>query len=256
MTDSPMLRGLDVPETHFVILGHPRSGSTLLLNALREHPGMHVYGELFQDELEDRRDGFGAAGEVYENGMDGASFLANTIFRMRDDPEVLAVGFKLFYEQAHEPGARSAWRYLIDRTDVRVIHLTRDSALHTFVSLSEAKVSGRWHVELDEAAPASAPIRIDPEKCLAFLDNLYAYREWTRRAFQAHELLELSYERLDADFNAALFDVQTFLGVPPVPLPALLRKQGVRPLEARISNFEEITALLRRTIHAPRHPAA
>jgi hypothetical protein len=111
-------------------------------------------------------------------------------------------------------------------------------------------------VELDEAVPAGAPIRIDPEKCLAFLDGLHAYREWVRRVFAAHELLELSYERLDTDFSAALHDVQAFLGVPPVPLPALLRKQGGRPLDARISNLEEITELLRRTIHAPRQPAS
>ncbi|GMT99599.1 hypothetical protein KH5H1_37190 [Corallococcus caeni] len=252
MADSAMPRAPGVPETNFVILGHPRSGSTLLLNALREHPGLRVYGELFQEELEERRNGFGAADGVYEPSMDGASFLAERIFRRRDDPDLLAVGFKLFYLQAREPQARSAWRYLLNRTDVRIIHLTRDNALDTFVSLSEAEASGRWHVEIDEAIPTSEPIRIDPERCLAFLDAIYAYREWARRAFWAHEALELSYERLHADFSAALFDVQSFLGVPPVPLPALLRKQGVRPLSARITNFAEITELLRRTVHAPR----
>jgi LPS sulfotransferase NodH len=245
-----MLRAPGIPTIHFLILGHPRSGSTLLLNALREHAGLRVYGEIFQTEEEERRNAFGGLAEMYETGTDGASYLANVIFRTRDDPEILAVGFKLFYLQAAEPHARSAWRYLLERTDVRIIHLTRDRAVDAFVSLCEAEQTGRWHVELDETASPGAPIRLDPERCLAFLDSVYSYREWVRRAFHAHEVFELSYERLDATFSAALFDVQTFLGVPPEPLPALLRKQGVRPLEERVSNFKEITALLRRTIHA------
>jgi len=161
------------------------------------------------------------------------------------------VGFKLFYLQARDPFARSAWTYLTGRTDLRVIHLTRDDALDTFISLSEAETTGRWVVEAAEMPPAGAPIRIDPQKCLEFLDCTYAYREWARRAFRAQDVLELSYERhLVADFSAALVDVQTFLGVPPLPLPALLRKQGFRPIDERISNLKEIRDLLRHTIHA------
>jgi LPS sulfotransferase NodH len=237
--------------THFVVLGHPRSGSTLLVQALRAHPGILAYGELFQDELHARRTGFRARHEMYETGTDGASFLANAIFRESDDDEILAVGFKLFYTQAREPGARSAWRYLADRTDLCIIHLTRDNALDAFVSLCEAQASGRWHVESAETPPVAASIRIDPAKCLEFLDSLYAYREWVRQAFQAHELLEVSYERhLVADFNTTVREVQTFLGVPALPLPALLRKQGTRPIEARVSNCAEIANLLRNTIHA------
>jgi LPS sulfotransferase NodH len=243
--------GRAAPATHFVVLGHPRSGSTLLVQALREHPGMCVYGELFQDEPEARRTGYGARrGTMYETGTDGASFLADTIFRENDDPETLATGFKLFYTQGRTPGARSAWGYLIGRKDLRVIHLTRDSGLRAFVSLCEAEASGRWLVEPADTPPAGAPIHIDPQRCLAFLDSLYAYREWVRRAFAAHERLELSYERhLVADFDTALADVQTFLGVPALRLPALLRRQGTRPLEERISNYGEIRDLLRRTIH-------
>ena len=237
--------------TDFVILGHPRSGSTLLLNALREHPGLLVYGEVFNDEPEARRDGYGGTDEVYETGADGASFLAHTIFRDRCDPEVLAVGFKLLYSQSHGHGMRSAWDYLVDRTELRVIHLTRDSLLDAYVSLAEAEASGRWHVELHEAVASGAPLHIDPEACLEFLDGVHASREWARRAFRAHEVFELSYEQLTAEFGATLHDVQAFLGLPPVPLPALLRKQGLRPLAARVSNLDEIVDMLRRTIHAP-----
>jgi hypothetical protein len=116
--------------------------------------------------------------------------------------------------------------------------------------MCEAETTGRWTVEIYEEVPTVPPIRIDPERCLSFLDSLYAYRAWARHAFRQHDVFELSYERLLTDFDAALHDVQAFLQVPPQPLPALLRRQGTRPLAERVTNLSAITALLERTIHA------
>jgi LPS sulfotransferase NodH len=243
-------------ESRFIVLCHARSGSTLLLNSLREHPALHVYGELFQDEEEHRSEGFGPSDEVYVDGTDGVGYLEDTIFRFRDDPELLAIGFKLMYQQARDPATRDIWPYLIDQSDLRVVHLTRDSALHAFISMCEAETSGRWTVEIYEELPPVPPIRIDPERCLEFLDGLYAYRAWARHAFRGHQVFELSYERLLTDFSAALHDVQAFLEIPPMPLPPLLRRQGTRPLAERVTNLSEITALVERTIHAPRWRAS
>ena len=241
-----------VPATHFVILTHPRSGSNLLVHALRQHPGTRMYGELFQEEIEVRSTAFRSQREMYDAGSDGAAFLAERIFvEDDDDPELLAVGFKLFRTQAREPEAQSAWDYLIDRKDLHVIHLNRDSGLDAFVSYCEAEISGRWLAEPDEPIEAGPPIRIDPERCLEFLDCNLSHRDWVRQAFHAHPLLELSYERhLAADFGGALRDVQAFLGLPAVPVPPPLRKQAVRPLAERVANYAESIALLRHTVHA------
>jgi LPS sulfotransferase NodH len=241
----------DAPgQCRFVAIAHARSGSTLLLNALREHPALRVYGELFQEEEEHRGHGCWEAGEIYVDGTDGPAHLEDRIFRRRDDPELVAIGFKLLYNQAREPATRGVWRYLIDQPELRVIHLTRERPLEAFVSMCEAGSSGHWAVGIDEEPPPPIqPIRIDPEECLAFLDSLYAHRAWVRHAFRRHEVLELSYERLVDDFDATLREVQVFLQVPPQPLPALLRRQGTRPLPERVTNFAAITALLERTIH-------
>ena len=242
MTEDPVL---------FVVLTHPRSGSTLLIKAIRAHPAVRMYGELFQEELETRLAGIGAPHDVYASGEDGSRFLSETIFRDRDDPELSAVGFKLFYGQGREPGARTAWDYLLSRRDIRVVHLTRDDPLAAYVSLEEAEATGRWHLELDESAPPGPPVRLDPEACLAFLDELHSNRSWARHAFRMHPVLELSYERhLDRGFAAGLHDVQAFLGLPPMDLPALLQKQSDRPLEQRVTNLPEIRAALRNTVHA------
>jgi hypothetical protein len=117
--------------------------------------------------------------------------------------------------------------------------------------MAEAEASGRWHVELGESAPAGLPIRIDVGRCAAFLDGLYAYRAWARRAFRKHDVFELAYESLASDFEGALNDVQAFLEIPLQPLPALLERQGTRPLDERVSNLAEVEARLARTIHAP-----
>jgi LPS sulfotransferase NodH len=239
-----------VPASHFVILGHPRSGSTLLVQSLRAYEGILAYGELFQDEPDARRRAFRGAHVYYETDADGAAFLSDTIFHDDGDADTVAVGFKLFYTQARARGARSAWRYLLGRTDLCVIHLTRDNLLDAFVSLREAEASGRWHVGLGETPPAGAAIHVDPGDCLRFLDCVSAHRAWVRRAFQSHALLELSYERhLAADFDRTMAQVQGFLGVPPKPLPILSRKQSSGPLETRVSNYHELKDRLRLTIH-------
>jgi LPS sulfotransferase NodH len=238
------------PATRFVLLGHPRSGSTLLFTSLIEHPSLRIYGELFQDDSEARREAYGAPEVMYRPEMDGATFLDERVFREDGNPETLAVGFKLFYTQAREPFARTAWAYLLRQKDIRIVHLVRNEVLRSFASLCEAEASGEWHVDEGQTPVSSSPVRIDPERCLAFLDAWYAHREWVRQAFSKHEMLELSYERhILPDFQLALRDVQSFLGIPPLTLPVVLRRQGTRPLEERISNYDEIRSLLKHTVH-------
>ncbi|MCG5052742.1 MAG: sulfotransferase [Myxococcales bacterium] len=238
-------------KVHFVLLGHPRSGSTLLLNALREHPGVQAFGEIFQDEPEERRSQLGGLFASYENGMDGAAYLRTHVFHARDDEDLLAIGFKLFYFQAREKPAATAWQYLIDEPRIRIVHLSRAQGVEAFVSLCEAEATGKWHVELDEPpAPTPTPVHVDPEACLAFLDKVQVHNAWVRQAFCKHDVLDLSYERLVRDFSRSLSDVQTFLELPCQSLPLLLRKQGTRPLHHRIANFEELRRRLRHTLHA------
>lgn len=210
-----------------------------------------MYGEVFQDELDARREGLGFPNEVFETGSDGASYLSNNIYEeCAGDDELFAIGFKLFYMQAREPGARTAWRYLMHHRNLRIVHLTRDNLLEAFVSFVEARASGRWLSEVDKLL-RGAPMHVDTDECLAFLDQIYSYRGWANQAFCQHQVFELSYERhLIADFGSAMTQVQKFLGVPPLRLPVLLRKQGTAPIETRVINFDEVRRALRHTIHA------
>jgi LPS sulfotransferase NodH len=239
-----------VPRTGFVIIGHPRSGSTLLVNALREHTHVRAYGELFQEEPEERQRGYGSHLVLYQDGMDGASFLKDRVYAAPDEVEIMAVGFKLFYAQARDPQAASAWRYLLARKQLRIVHLVRERAFDAYVSLCEANASGRWHLEFDEAPDVISPVLIDPAKCLSFLNRHFTYSSWVRQAFNKHAFLEVSFERhLVAAFDVTMRDVQTFLDVPVEPLPMLQRPQGVRPIEERVANYEAIRGLLQNTVH-------
>lgn len=237
--------------THFVIIGHPRSGSTLLTSALREHPSIRMYGEVFQDDLEARKESLSPLDKVYQDGADGATYLNQVIFAKNNDPDLRATGFKLFYTQARESAARSAWGYLRERTDILVIHLVRDNTLDAFVSLLEAEKSGNWVLELNQERSMHTLVHIDHERCLKFLDEIFVYREWVRYAFRFHQVLELSYERhLVANFDIALNDVQEFIEVPCQQLPILLKKQGVGTVETRVVNYNEACSMLRNTIHS------
>jgi hypothetical protein len=57
----------------------------------------------------------------------------------------------------------------------------------------------------------------------------------------ANPVLDLEYERdLCASFRAATAKVAGFLGLPPAPLPRLLRKQATRPVREQVSNYPEL----------------
>src|SRR5512146_2010579 len=109
---------LDAPMKRVVLLCHERTGSTLLVQALDQHPEVCFRGEIFVEKEEDRRtNAFG--GRWYRDGEDGAAFLREVVWR--DHAPV--VGFKLMYHHARSSGV---WEELAADPQLHVLHLTRD----------------------------------------------------------------------------------------------------------------------------------
>jgi LPS sulfotransferase NodH len=238
-----------VPTIGYVVLCHPRSGSNMLIHALRQHPSVRAYGEIFQDEIDARRTAYRGHFEVYLPEMDGADFLRKIYCECYFD-EILSVGFKLFYEQARHGRARTAWDYLRHRKEIRVLHLTRERSLDAYVSLCEAKATDRWVLETGEKRPDDMPpVVLDVDACLAFLNESYTYSAWVRSAFADHPFLDLQYDAdLCASFPQTIKKVQEFLEVPVIDLPQRTQKQGTHPLKERVSNYAEVMDALRHTL--------
>lgn len=228
---------------HFVILTSGRSGSTLLVEALRG-AGVAAYGELLHDEADVRREHtFGEVTPIAD-GQEGSAFLQSFFAGER------TTGFKLFYEQARIGPSASAWDYLVEHREIAVVHLVRRDLLAAWVSYEVARRSGVWTRSRGAPLPPPVePFEIDPEELSAYFDRVTAQRSWARRAFRHHAFFELGYERgLRARYGPTIADVLAFLQAPgsaPVepPQAPLLR----RPLHEQVVNLQALRDRFRAT---------
>lgn len=244
----------------FVLLGHRRSGSTLLLCGLAGNRNIYMFGELFNEHEDDRRKAFASglrncsvaerrgmsADGFYRDGQDGAQFLRDSVF-YEHYWEPVAVGFKLFYHQARQTdGARRAWAHLIAHKDIRVVHLVRRNMLESMLSLRIAIQTNRWaSLAGEDPAPAEllAPLHFSPQECEGFFSETEKSQQWARAAFREHPCIEIEYEGdLCRRFQATVHRVQDFLGVPRRRARRLLRKQAQRRPAEQIGNYAELKA--------------
>ena len=202
--------------TRFVLLCHARTGSNLLLRALEYHPAVADRGEALIHE-EATRIAVAAAEPhpycPYRQGRDAAGFLDDEVFRCAD-PAVTVAGFKMFYEYARwEPEMRLAWTYLVEHRDIRIIRLDRHNLFDCLVSHRLAEATGAWLQEIGSATPVEPPLLwLDPGECHDYFDRIVTWRLWADRAFQAHPVLALEYERdLCGDFDGTVSRVFQFL---------------------------------------------
>jgi LPS sulfotransferase NodH len=252
----------------FILLGHKRSGSTLLLCSLANHGNVYMFGELFNEHVADRQRSYRMGlrkskaaqrlgldeTKFYRTGDDGERFLERNVFFNRYW-EPVAVGFKLFYQQARStPGARRVWQYLNRHEEVRVVHLVRRNLLESLLSLRVALATDEWARPRGLPLRSPAPrLRLGVEECERYFARVEKQRERARRRFAAHALLEVEYERdLCGRFGEAVREVERFLGVPEGGAAGRpqLEKQGVGELSERINNYEELRRHFRATSYS------
>jgi hypothetical protein len=219
--------------TRFLLLGHHRSGTTLLTLALRRHSDVRMFGEILGSE-EDMDPLW------LRKGARGDRFL-ESVFRSAAD--CLAVGFKALYGHAQDSlAATTAWNYLSKDPAVRIIHLKRARLFESLVSLKLAERTQTWHTYDDSpAVPNHAQLFIAPGECLAYFDRIRRQQDWVSSTFYKQDRLELEYESdLVRRYAQTLERVADFLQVRQWHVPPQLRKMGVRPLHQVVINYDEL----------------
>ena len=175
-------------KTHFIVLAHPRSGSTMLSSALATHSQVVMYGEVFNDDAHTRQHDF--PGDLRKKRQNGgfsvtrradpyhpnrvaADFLSHSVFYPRWRIAPMAIGIKIFYDHARAtPPERRAWDFLQTSDHLRVIHLQRENLLHAYLSLQKALATNQW-TSADKASNTKPlRIRVSIEDCLKCLDTI------------------------------------------------------------------------------------
>jgi LPS sulfotransferase NodH len=242
----------------FVVLSHARSGSTLLIHALGQHPHVLACGELFNDEDTDRDEmpaGFQlhnpASPIRYQNNTSGHDFLHHILYEAGYPATVAVVGWKLLYDQAlHPPAARTVWSFLQSRRDIRVIRLFRQNLLEAWVSLQTAKETGQWHVPVDSDRHVVAvpPVTVSIPEFEGYIHQMVGFLKDSDARFCGHSTIEVEYQRdLCSNFTGTMRRIQEFLGLECHASAPRLRKLAHQTLRSSVSNYDDILLHFQRT---------
>lgn len=209
----------------FVVLTRSRTGSNLLLSFLNSHPNVFCEGEIF----------------ARMNGADPVRRLRKT-FR-KQPRHIHAKGFKIFYYHPLDMEAAEFWAELERRTEIRIIHLTRDNILRTLVSRKIAEIRGSWTgTRFDPSDPQGKSIAMTKEE---LTDGFKSTREWEQAAtarFAAHPLLRMSYESIVRAPQDSYGSMCRFLDVSPGRPRTNLSQQNPESLRDLISNYDALKA--------------
>lgn len=232
--------------TRFLVLGAPRTGTSLMIETLDAHPQIRCYGGVFNR---------GSQGALDPDADDIAHWiekLFNSDARL-DQPQTQrpeppegpqAVGFKVHYEQWRDRRAREVLRAL---PHLKIVHVVRDDVLRTLIS-AKAAAARKSYQSREKPAGPPAPVHIDREELEAAAHDYAESRARFEKDFGAHARLEIEYQAWRSHRVALLRRVQSFVGVPVRDdLSTDLVKTGTSSLKEALSNFEALRKEVRGT---------
>lgn len=237
---------------NFVIVGAPRTGSTLLVRTLNSLTGVRCHGELLQrNVVRGFEDGFdpeqATAGDrkaraerLYaERETDPVAFIERALAGDR-----AATGLKITYEIFFDP----RWQAVVDRLvgdpDMRFVHLVRRNDLRRYVSEEILYAGGPNHSGAGGRAEQSVQVSVDIDAFIARRDEIAATARRLRALVAGRALLEVSYEALARDIGAQVRAVCAFLdpAIDASGVRAALSKVGATDLRETVGNVDELLA--------------
>jgi LPS sulfotransferase NodH len=244
------------PAVNFIVLGHPRCGSNLLIRALTEHPQIRALNEIFERDTDRRTQIWNTAKPVpaglpYQIGEDGATFLCTRVFSPHPIAGRQAFGFKLFYHHARfDPHIATAWDYL-HTLQPHILHIRRRNLLDVIISREVALRTNIWLRESADPAQPVPPFDIDPTTCLGYFQYIEDQRRVATEFFAQSPTLHLDYDTdLSENFPATANRAFQFLGCTPHPSAPGLVQQRTIPPSRQLSNYAVLKAAAANTPYA------
>lgn len=213
----------------FAIVGHARTGSNFLLDALSQVPSIKMHDEIF-------------ASHNRTTGEDFAKIWQSVFEKQRS--RTRAVGFKLFYYHL----TPDEWKSFVDDHELVVIHLLRRNRLRTLVSLDIAFSTSRW-TESRHGKPTT--IRINANTIVERIEELESMEQKARVDLASHPYIELFYEDMIHAPEDEISRVIRLLGIDAsIDSQKIgLRKQNHMPLSDTVENYDDLTRALSGTKH-------
>jgi|GEM_PF-1988245 len=205
--------------TKFLIVGHPRTGTSLLHTYLNSH--WNVF----------------SLNEPLTNTKD-SKLLFKTYSKT-----IKAVGFKYFYEYTEDGSKKNTLIELLKSGNIKIIKIERKNYLRTYVSRRIAEKTNEWSsTEVKQHSLDHKKVILTKEACL------YAFAQYKKNELDTDTIIkefnipvfETDYETLIQQPNEVMFAIQEFLGVSLQTPQSLLVKQNAEPLNELIENYTDL----------------
>jgi LPS sulfotransferase NodH len=238
----------------FILLADRRSGTTLVIDCLNNHPRIHCEKRAFgiekkiENPTPDRHSGgyflyrTESLGRRIRHFMDRAGlireYLTNEIFLADDDGDVR--GVRLIYNAAEH------YTQVLDLAKaegIKVLHLVRENVLKTYVSHETAPLH-KMHHPREGAEIKTVKLHVDVSAMLGSLERRAARIQAMRDRIADIPHLEVTYESFVADRDAEGARILPFLGVDVVPMKTDLVKINPDTISDVIDNYDEVSAAL------------
>ncbi|CAH1788928.1 unnamed protein product [Owenia fusiformis] len=218
---------------HYITLTEPRSGSTLFVSLLKQHPSVRDHFELLQSHNLKRE-------HVTIHSSNEAFKYVKA--KLSKNSQNITTGFKLFCVDVKTWNTSLAeFIDLLDRPAIIILY--RQNILEQFVSFKVAMQNQAWNSKM-KLKPNSSRLVFDIEQFKAFvLETKKRWSDALKTLKGYNDTYVLKYVDLSSDPFKEVQKVYDFLGFEQYDSKQFkveFKKQGTLPLSKRISNYASI----------------
>ena len=233
---------------NFIILSTQRTGSTLMVDILNQHPELACFGELaIPKKAKDQIDLVDVITSFTFNktnpGLQSRAyrFFLDTIQQNVCKNKAKATGYKLMIDQMLGFGINDE---MINDSATTVVKLIRRDLLGAVVSRVRSSETKVCHVYSDEKLTRQ-PIHINCETLERYVLGMHRTNELIFNAFPSAPSSIFYYDNLSADTKQVASDLYDFLNVDKSFTPEIrLQKISSGNYETDIVNFSEVKSTL------------
>jgi LPS sulfotransferase NodH len=233
----------------FVILCHPRTGSTLAGSLLASHPAVHWDGE----HLKRLKKGKGLPGLFRRVVRRFPVSYLNLRAQSRGKP---AYGCKLLPRSVRNIDQSLG---LLHRSGWLIIHLWRRDLFQAAISHIVSTHTNHWMSSTIDPALAAPTLAVTPELLLNHIQRHADLQQSERRALRHVPSIELVYEDDLADamcWQAAIGRIWDRLGLARVAVHTTVTKTWSKPYHEMIENYDELVEAVRNSPFAMYAPGS
>jgi LPS sulfotransferase NodH len=223
----------------YVVLCEGRTGSNYLRSLLNGSPFIQDHGEVFNPN----KNMIIEKEYIKRHGWESYFY---SHFMVCDD--ILASGIKLKYDQLSlmrsdsRKTNRNLMELLLQRTDIKIIHLKRKNLLNLLVSRKIAKSTGQWMLTDEKNRVNSKTMHINLNQCLNSFKQIEYKQDLVEKRFVNHEKIDVYYEDLVQNPTGTVKTILNFLHheIPLYEIKSHVLKQNKQSLDEIIDNYNEL----------------